>query len=113
MAQTLDNTANQKTYNWQEEYCKECQLPRYIEHQHKVANDKEWLTEGHLKGVCNTKLHSHNIRSNTRDDISLALLGEVADIHIDNVIEHHITHTLQSRGTHTLNRIGAKVAEEV
>ena len=113
VAQTLNNTANQKTYNWQEEDCKECQLPRYIEHQHKVADNKEWLAEGHLKGICNTELNCHNIRSNARDNISLALLGEVADIHIDNVIEHHITHTLQSRGTHTLNRISTKVAEEV
>ena len=113
VAQTFDNTADNKTHNRQEEDCKEGQLPRNIEHQHKVTDNKERLAECHLKGVCDTELHSHNIRGNARDNIALALLGEVADIHIDNVVKHHITHTLQRSCAHTLNRIRAQISKEI
>ena len=113
MAQALYDTADDDTHNGEEEHGKERQLPRYANHQAKVADDKEGVAECHLQGVGDAVLHDHNILGYLRHNIALALLAEVSYIHRDNLREHLITHTAQGRNTQSLNGHRSGIAEGV
>ena len=113
VTQTLDNRADNNTHNRQEECCKECHLPRHLNHQHQIADNEERLTESDLQRICNAELHGHNIGGDFRDNIAFALFAEIAHIHIDDVVEHRTTHTQQRCRTHLLDRIGTEIAERI
>ena len=113
VAQLLDDATDNKAHQRQEQHRKECQLPRDIQHQHNVSDNKERLTEQHLQSIGNTELHNTHIGCDTRHNIALALTAEVAYILADNTIEHSVAHTQNGLHTHLLNRITTQIAEEV
>ena len=113
MAQLLDDATDNKAYKWQEQHREECQLPRDAEHQNQVTDNKERLTECHLQSVSYAVLHDHHIRSDTRDNIALALTAEITYILAYYAVEHRVAHTLHGSYSHILDRISAKIAEEI
>ena len=113
VTQLLDDMANDEAHQRQEEGREDGQLPRYIDHQHKVADDKERLAECHLQSVGHAILHRTNVGGNSRYNIALTLTAEIAYILTYNAVEHSVTNTLHGIYTHLLHRISTQVAEEV
>jgi len=113
MAQALDDAADDQCHDGQEKHREECQLPRDGDHHDRITDDEERLAESYLQCVGDAELHHADVRSDLRDDVALALVAEIAHVHVHDFGEHLVAHALQGAGAHVLDRPGPHVAEQV
>ena len=113
MAQALDDAADDQCHDGQEKHREERQLPRDGDHHDRIADDEERFAESHLQGVGDAELHHADVRGDFRDDVALALVAEIAHVHVHNFGEHLVAHALQGARAHVLDRPGPHVAEQV
>ena len=66
-----------------------------------------------MQRVGDAELHDAYVRGDLRDDVALALLAEIADVHVHHARKHFVAHPLERPGAHGLDRPRAQVAEQI
>ena len=113
VAEPLDDVADQKGHERQEEHREDGQLPRDGDHHDDVADDEERLAERDLQRIGDAELHDADVGGDLRDDVALSLVAEVAHVHVHHARKHLVAHLLERAGAHVLDGPRTQVAEQV
>ena len=113
VAEFLHDAADQQGHHREEQHREDGQLPRNGHHHHDVADDQKRFSERHLEGVGDAELHHAHVGGDFRNDVALALVREIAHVHVHHAREHFVAHALQGPRAHVLHGPCAEVAEQV
>ncbi len=111
--QPLDDAADEQGHDREVEKRKKRQLPRDSDHHYKVEDDQKRFAERHLQRVGDAELHHVDVRGDFRNDVALALVAEVARVHVDHAREHVVADALQGFGAQLLDGPRPQIAEKV